>query len=380
MIGGRKESSGVKIGIIGPVPPEPRIPTAGDFLNKQLREYSKLGCQFRFAVAYAQPSFQRILNIELLAFIKKGGLVEAVVGVDSHGTSRLALESLLSMIKPGNLYVYSNPADSTFHPKLYILSSKEKAMILIGSSNMTLGGMINNFELNVSIELDLSIKTDNSTLKRFIELFEGVKSSPSARPLTRKIVKDLAKAGILREKQPLDTESDVSSLSRKELKRIFPPTKVTRNATVLEPIRSTEFIMSLVKNDVSGKRGEPYFLIPLAARDRNPEFWNWKSGFVPSKGGRFPEKRFIYVVTVHGKRWRGSGRLYFFPEKREFRFVCDPIYGLGKRYVNTFVVIDWSDSFKVANVRHIDRKSKEYGYISSLFPGRSDSNKIWTYV
>ncbi len=42
---------------------------------------------------------------------------------------------------------------------------------------------------------------------------------------------------------------------------------------------ASTFVMTVGDNDVSGERGEAYMLIPMEARDENPDFWEWTAGF-----------------------------------------------------------------------------------------------------
>lgn len=169
----------MRLEILGPAPTARRLVSLSRYLKNRLNQVKPEKSQFRFAVAYAHESYAQVLGKILHNYVKRGGTVEAVVGVDSRGTSAKALKELISICGPSNVFVYHNPADGTFHPKLYILSEGKTATIIIGSSNLTLGGFANNFEVNVAIELNLESTEDIAFFNTCVRLFEEIKGSRS---------------------------------------------------------------------------------------------------------------------------------------------------------------------------------------------------------
>lgn len=78
----------------------------------------------------------------------RGGTATLVVGVDLDGTTRQGME--LARQHFNKVYVFHDPAGGTFHPKLYLATSATKSgYALIGSSNLTAGGMWHNYEAGV---------------------------------------------------------------------------------------------------------------------------------------------------------------------------------------------------------------------------------------
>jgi HKD family nuclease len=314
----------------------------GRYLKSQLSKMKPENSLFRFAAAYAQESYEQLVGNALRNFVKKGGDVEAIIGVDSRGTSAKALKELLKICGPSNVFVYHNPANGTFHPKFYILSDDKSASIIVGSSNLTLGGIANNFEVNMAIELDLGSEEEASTLNSFIKLFEDIKGSPSSRLLDADLLEKLIGTGALRGRASALPESTISSASRNRLREYFGLTP--QEGVRVRPRRirrRARFVMSLMENDVSGERGEPYFLVPIKARNQNPSFWGWRAMFSPSPRGKFPERLFKAKVNVAGRQVVEKCRLYFFEGRDEFRLKCESVYRLGRAYAGSFVVISW---------------------------------------
>lgn len=67
----------------------------------------------------------------------------------------------------GTLYAVDTGARSiVFHPKLYLVRGLDIARLVIGSANLTLGGLNNNIEASFLLEFDLSDSDDRKTVER----------------------------------------------------------------------------------------------------------------------------------------------------------------------------------------------------------------------
>ncbi|NOT93333.1 helicase associated domain-containing protein [Ferruginibacter sp.] len=89
------------------------------------------------------------------------------IGVDNKGTSKEALELLVQ--KEIEVYIYHRQEDFiTYHPKLFLFEGKKHTRIIIGSSNLTHSGFINNIE--ASIQLDFQPQTDKQGNKVLTEV------------------------------------------------------------------------------------------------------------------------------------------------------------------------------------------------------------------
>lgn len=104
------------------------------------------------AVAFAKNSGVLRIKNALERFRKRGGEVNVYVGVDLGGTSYEALTALL--LYTNSLNVVHSEIGQTFHPKIYHFSGKDKEFIVVGSHNLTGGGLWTNFESSVHIPID----------------------------------------------------------------------------------------------------------------------------------------------------------------------------------------------------------------------------------
>lgn len=101
------------------------------------------------AVAFAKNSGVLRIKEALEGFRKRGGKVNVYVGVDLGGTSYEALTALL--LHTDSLNVVHSEKGQTFHAKIYQFVGKDKGLVVVGSHNLTGGGLWTNFESSVLI-------------------------------------------------------------------------------------------------------------------------------------------------------------------------------------------------------------------------------------
>lgn len=87
------------------------------------------------------------------------------------------------------------------------------------------------------------------------------------------------------------------------------------------------FFMTLSLNDVSAERIEGYVLIPIVARDYDPDFWSWSSAYT-----ELPTGQSEFRIELNDLGVATESRVYYVPERREFRLCADRIYRLGPDY------------------------------------------------
>lgn len=100
-------------------------------------------------------------GVDLLAgpLAQHGGLVTVFAGIRNDITSRQALSLLLDLgvklfvVDTGSRHVI-------FHPKLYYVRGKQEAKLIIGSANLTPGGLNNNVEAGLVMDLDFTSDDD----------------------------------------------------------------------------------------------------------------------------------------------------------------------------------------------------------------------------
>lgn len=136
-------------------------------------------------VAFAKNSGVLRVKDSLEKFRARGGIVNVYVGVDLGVTSYEALMVLL--LCTDSLNVVHSEKSQTFHTKIYQFLGKERGLIVVGSHNLTGGGLWTNFESSVLIPVDSSSANDIEILRAQNDYIIGLTSlKDSFKPLESK--------------------------------------------------------------------------------------------------------------------------------------------------------------------------------------------------
>ncbi|OFP32275.1 MULTISPECIES: phospholipase D family protein [unclassified Corynebacterium] len=124
----------------------------GEYLKELLNseQYDTLNV----VVAFAKNSGVLRLKDSLERFREKGGEINVFVGIDLNGTSAEALVNLLSIVT--SLHVIHDENGQTFHTKLFNFVGTKQASLVVGSNNLTAGGLWTNYESSIQLSLDLA--------------------------------------------------------------------------------------------------------------------------------------------------------------------------------------------------------------------------------
>lgn len=110
----------------------------------------------RIVFVSAFASLRTVLRVreQLLSQRDNGVAVRIIIGIDMGGTSKEVLEELLSWDCDTAVFKNAVPR-STFHPKLYLFEGADRAVLIVGSNNLTDGGFFTNYEAASRCEFDL---------------------------------------------------------------------------------------------------------------------------------------------------------------------------------------------------------------------------------
>ena len=134
----------------------------GDWLNANLvGDWS----EFRAAVAFVKRSGVKHIAARLAAFAQSRA-VEVVAGLDHQGTSFEGLRGLLDAMSPnGRVVVFHNPLPPHVPSEGLPFKSADRAEMVVGSGNLTEGGLYTNYEVGAQVSLDLGEKADREVLE-----------------------------------------------------------------------------------------------------------------------------------------------------------------------------------------------------------------------
>lgn len=123
----------------------------------QLNEIDPYWDTLDIAVAWVRASGMAYLSDRLANFLQRGGHLSVIVGIDLQNTTREGLQALLELEKHGRseTFVFHNEAGSIFHPKLYLFRNEEEARLIVGSNNVTEGGLYVNVEAGLQVDTNV---------------------------------------------------------------------------------------------------------------------------------------------------------------------------------------------------------------------------------
>ena len=292
---------------------QPHGDRLGDLLNRRLQDHQ--WTTFRAAVAFVKRSGVIHLADSLRAFARRGQ-IRMTVGVSMGGTSVEGLESLLECLNGrGEVWVFHNENGPTFHPKMYVFSSDRNAEIIIGSGNLTQGGLFDNYEASVALTLNLTNPDDRALLAGVEAILDAFadRVPGTAVALSHETLEQLCTAGYVIPEAEMRRPTRRPATAIQEYGVPPPGGQLFRHVAVPPPppipvVRGdgptprgfdetpAAFYMTLQQTDAGTGQTtpgtaprSPEIFIPLAARDAAPDFWRWPEAF--TEDAQRPGKR-----------------------------------------------------------------------------------------
>ncbi len=123
----------------------------GKIINQELQN----SLETQIAVAFLKRSGIKTIEDSLIMSLDKGGQFELIVGLDFKTTDPMAMKFFMDLCKQNKnvrFYCYGdkgeNKNDIVFHPKIYLFRNNKETVSIVGSTNLTQGGLMSNFEVN----------------------------------------------------------------------------------------------------------------------------------------------------------------------------------------------------------------------------------------
>ena len=122
------------------------------------------------SVAFVNHSGVKLLEAQLK---KHSAKTKAFIGIRNDITSTQGAKHLLDL--GVTLFLVDTGSRSVlFHPKLYLVKGAAHARLVIGSANLTIGGLNNNIEAGFSIELDLKSADEKALVESIEKEFDAL--------------------------------------------------------------------------------------------------------------------------------------------------------------------------------------------------------------
>jgi HKD family nuclease len=335
----------------------------GDFLLTSLKDES--WNEFRAAIAFVKQSGTKHIK-EAVDDFSRRGRVRLSVGIDVGGTSAEGFSDLLEALDArGDIWIFHNAGNPTFHPKVYLFKNDQSADLVVGSGNLTEGGLYTNYEASMRMRLDLRREEHVAILREAEEMldFFCLEQEGLCYKLDGKLLERLVADGeVPTEAQSREVEegrgkkTEAAAAKTSIFKRVAVPAAPARpreapdlpeeayaeEEVVVEvpPPAAAQagnykvFLMTLQRTDVGvgqttagTSRRSPEIFIPLAGRDADTDFWGWPGQFVedasrPGKMDRFGVKMRIgtTIIDVNMMTW---------PVKHDFRLRSESLRSAG---------------------------------------------------
>lgn len=392
----------------------------GDFLIRNFQD--KQWTLFRASIAFVKNSGVKHLY-GLLSNFQERGQAKISVGVDNGVTTYEGLVNLLDAIGSNSeLWIFHNENSSTFHPKVYLFANDLGADFIVGSGNLTEGGLFTNYEAFLRVSLDLLNPDDKQKYDEIITYLDYWTDPSTGCAIQADIpfLNDLCDNDYLptenqikrdrKEKRQQTQEKSKKSKRYKpfkaakvqsapyqpaipvQLPEIVAATEPTQAISLVEPVEEQDglfigFVMTLQQTDVGygqktagASRRSPEVFIPLKARDEDPIFWGWRAQFVQDQ--RNPNKYDRREVKMLVRGNIESINMMTWPLKHDFRLRSESLRRGAKP--GDIIRIERSDG--VAGYQYVVEiiSSKDLSYpahlaLCSRNTGRPNSQKKWGY-
>ena len=358
----------------------------GEYINKLLsnQESDKL----KLMVAFAKLSGIRNIYQGLMDFRNYGGTIEGIIGIDNHITSYQAIQNL-DNITNSNVYIHHDNGGISFHPKIYIFQKGITIKnIIIGSSNLTSGGLFTNYEGNVLLTPE-NRKEDTLFLGDLNKFYEDIENDSNTKKVDDALLKELFIQGLLSDEietsdfKKIANTIGVTSISPFKYRRKN-INKTTSFSIPNIPLKiKNTFVMTLSNFDVSIKSSDPVLLIPIRALRQNPIFWGWPFEYRLSRG-KYPERyvnALIRYTDGNGlKEYNMVIRLYYYDRKEEFRLQCKPIKHLAKANSGDIITIKKVNRLDISYIIELIRMTEsKYKLVQGLCKTPVSNVKIFGY-
>lgn len=332
--------------------------------------------QIIFVSAFA--SLQTIVRFKepIIRLKNSGALVRFVLGIDMGGTSMEVLEELLTW----NIEVWivkNRIPGHTFHPKMFLFQSDDKAEIIVGSNNITEGGFFKNYEGSVKISYDLPTEYEmysaaclqlnrflspenpvgNILTQQFFQQLVDRQEIMSEREIRRTYAPRHDRTTLTAGQEPLFGTEQIqpppplpADLLGRFIRQIrqrratrrprgttdFPIERLPQTEAPENILQTTAFYMTLPKLQGDNIPGEAR--IPIEAIELIPEFWGWRDNYTQDISPRAGVNRIYWNWRPTWKIWSVQDpahiiiqevRMYMYENSSDFRFYARPLINAG---------------------------------------------------
>lgn len=244
----------------------------GDFLDRACGgDFDEL----HIAVAWAKRSGLGRVKEQLTTFRENGGRVHIILGVSEGGATKEGLE--LALEHADVAHVFHDPR-RTFHPKVYLATGAGHQSLLVGSSNLTAGGLGWNFETSLWVDWQGTEWSEPATAAW--EWMEKLRSQDgTCQPLTEELIgqmlasRDLSISSELNaRRRPIkgtETPEDTDSTTSGSVRGLF--TAMSDGLRALRPLQLERAALTKTGRPKRPLNSPAPIPLPVSAPDREDD-------------------------------------------------------------------------------------------------------------
>ena len=291
----------------------------GNIINHELQNANST----RIAVAFLKHSGLKVIEDSLLYCLNNNANVEIIAGLDFKNTDPQSIHYLIKLqkkVKGIKFYCYGDSTEHktrvVFHPKIYLFSKGRETTGIIGSTNLTRGGLLTNLEVNVVIKetkplyfsqleaiynsvkfTDSVFSPDEEYLAAYSDVYKAFLRNEEKAAKDKSVQKIVAEAIKREEILPGPVPSikgviiDVIKQKRKEGIEFVPLQTIYEEAERIVEIKRLKYKMDTFQNSIRGE---------LNKHEVNSKHPDKMSLFIHSS-----ERKGYYSLTDKGKRYEG---------------------------------------------------------------------------
>lgn len=239
-------------------------------VGKELIEQfnSKRYDSFTCLVAFASYGGISALTPYIIQEKERGVKIKVILGIDQKGTSKEALEEVLSWGVESK--IYHTQSMNIFHPKIYLFENTDIFTLIVGSNNLTTMGLVKNIECSLLIK---DTKSEHSVHNDFYVYWKSILDGTEANlyPITQELIDKLYNNNIItlesERSDKYDNGRDKIVTNRKQFIS-FNEAKLQRNPLGFSPkgrqIRAKQITQTKAPNDPNQYiTSESYVSLPI---------------------------------------------------------------------------------------------------------------------
>lgn len=219
---------------------------------------SKRYDSFTCLVAFASYGGISALTPYILAEKERGVKVKVILGIDQKGTSKEALEEVLSWGVESK--IYHTQSVNIFHPKIYLFENTDIFTLIVGSNNLTTMGLVKNIECSLLIK---DAKGEHSIHNDFYVYWKSILDGVDVNlmPITQELIDNLYAEKIVptesERTDKYDNGRDKTSSSSKKPAISFNGAKIQRNPEGFVPKRRQVKAKRVTKTQNAANPSQP---------------------------------------------------------------------------------------------------------------------------